>query len=103
MVTCPKGIPGGKAAVRTRLKLQPGQPGTKKLVAEYGERLVCVRYRYDAERHKRLKTVELIVEEVDWRPGGKQPSSESVMAIRVEWGEVEVGRQVKQAGGKRDA
>jgi hypothetical protein len=30
--------------------------GTKKLVARYGERLVCVRYRYDAERRKRLET-----------------------------------------------
>ena len=26
-------------------KLKPGQPGTKKLVEEYGSRLLCVRYR----------------------------------------------------------
>jgi hypothetical protein len=52
--------------LRTRLTLQPGRPGTKRLVDEYGERLVCVRYRYDDARHRRLKTVELIVEDVPW-------------------------------------
>jgi hypothetical protein len=33
--------------METRLSLAPGQNGTKKLLARYGERLVCVRYRYD--------------------------------------------------------
>ena len=32
------------------LHLKPGQKGTKHLVAQYGDRLVCVRYRYDAAR-----------------------------------------------------
>ena len=36
--------------MRARLILKPGQRGTKKLCAEYGERLVCVRYRYDEKR-----------------------------------------------------
>jgi len=49
--------------MRTRLTLQPGQSGTKELVEQYGDRLVCVRYRYDATRRRRFKTVELIVEE----------------------------------------
>jgi hypothetical protein len=31
----------------TRLKLKPGQKGTKKMAAEYGDTLGCVRYRYD--------------------------------------------------------
>ncbi len=51
-----------------RLTLQPGQAGTKKLVEEYGDRMVCARYRYDAEKCKRYKTVELIVEESPWAP-----------------------------------
>ncbi|WP_298816136.1 hypothetical protein [Chloroflexus sp.] len=54
--------------MRTRLKLKPGQRGTKKLQALYGDRLVCVRYRYDAESGRRLKTIELIVEEKQWSP-----------------------------------
>ncbi|RMD79129.1 MAG: hypothetical protein D6823_05000, partial [Chloroflexi bacterium] len=54
--------------MRTRLKLKPGQRGTKKLQALYGDRLICVRYRYDAESGRRLKTIELIVEEKVWVP-----------------------------------
>lgn len=54
--------------METRLSLMPGQNGTKKLLATYGERLVCVRYRYDAKREVRHKTVELIVETTPWHP-----------------------------------
>jgi len=52
--------------MRANKKLLPGQPGTKKLLEKYGEKLVCVRYRYDNLRHKRIKTVELIEEEISW-------------------------------------
>lgn len=44
----------------------PGQRGTKKLVAQHGDRLICVRYRYDEQKRKQYKMVELIVEETDW-------------------------------------
>ncbi len=54
--------------MRTRLKLKPGQRGTKKLQAMYGDRLVCVRYRYDLESGRRFKTIEIIVEEKEWSP-----------------------------------
>ena len=46
--------------METRLTLAPGQNGTKKLLAIYGDRLVCVRCRYDSARGVRYKTVELI-------------------------------------------
>jgi hypothetical protein len=46
----------------TRLKLKPGQKGTKSLVEKYGDDLVCVRYRYDNASRTRIKTVELILE-----------------------------------------
>jgi len=51
-----------KPAMLTRLKLKPGPKGTKRLVAEHGDALVCVRYRYDEASSTRIKTVELIVE-----------------------------------------
>ena len=38
------------------------------LLAQYGDRLICVRYRYDAQRKKRLQTVELVVAEPNWEP-----------------------------------
>jgi hypothetical protein len=46
--------------------LKPGQNGTKRLFAQYGKSLLCIRYRYDEIRGVRIKTVELVVEE---RPG----------------------------------
>lgn len=46
----------------------PGQRGTRKLLARYGERLVCVRYRYDAASSTRYKTVELVVDRASWDP-----------------------------------
>lgn len=42
--------------------VKPGQKGSKRLVELYGDRLLCVRYRYDENRGVRLKTVELVVE-----------------------------------------
>ena len=60
------------SAPRVRLHLKPGQKGTKQLLAQYGDRLICVRYRYDAQRKKRLKTVELLVAERDWDPHGRR-------------------------------
>jgi hypothetical protein len=65
--------------MRTQVTLQPGQKGTKKLLAQYGEQLVCVRYRYDATRQRRLKTVELVVEETPWRPA-REASKGAVIA-----------------------
>jgi hypothetical protein len=53
------------------LTLQPGRPGTKALLAEYGDRLLCIRYRYDDEILRRYKTVEVIVEETPWSPPPK--------------------------------
>ncbi len=43
--------------------LKPGQKGTKRLVEQFGDKLLCVRYRYDELRGVKLKTVEIVVEE----------------------------------------
>ena len=48
--------------------LKPGQKGTKRLVEQYGDALLCVRYRYDERRGIRLKTVEIVVEERPFTP-----------------------------------
>lgn len=84
-------------ALRTRLTLLPGRRGTKALVEQYGERLVCVRYRYDAARGVRLKTVELIIEERAWRP---RPKPEELVFVRVGGGEYELQRSLRKAGGE---
>jgi hypothetical protein len=83
--------------------LKPGQKGTKKWLDVYGDRLVSVRYRYDAEKGRRYTTIEIIAEEGDWRPAKENtPSSRSMtemLGIRVVGYELELREQVKKAGG----
>ena len=49
--------------MEARATMRPGQKGTRKLVARFGDRLLFVRYRYDRKLKKRFTTVEQIVEE----------------------------------------
>ena len=85
-----------------RLHLKPGQKGTKGLLAQYGDRLICVRYRYDAQRKKRLKTVELLVSERDWEPPRPHLPKDHIVALRVAFAELALRDRVKQAGAKWD-
>jgi hypothetical protein len=85
--------------MRTRLHLKPGQKSTKQLFAQYGDRLVCVRYRYDARRKTRFKTVELIVAQRDWNPPAPRVADGALVGVRVGFAEVELRHRVKQAGG----
>jgi hypothetical protein len=84
---------------RVRLHLKPGQKGTKQLLAQYGDRLICVRYRYDAQRKKRFKTVELLVAERDWEPPRPRFAPDQIVGLRVAFADVAVRGRVKQAGG----
>ncbi|MES1956000.1 hypothetical protein [Salinisphaera hydrothermalis] len=92
--------------METRLHLKPGQNGTKQLVQKYGERLVCVRYRYDSEAGLRHKTVELIEETVPWRPASSreqhlmQPAAEEPVLVKIDYQERELREQVTRAGGR---
>ena len=82
--------------MRTRLVRRPGQHGTKDVVAHDGEQLICVRYRYDSIRKKRYKTVELIVETVEWSP---PPASDTIVALQVALHERDVQHAIRAAGG----
>jgi len=86
--------------MRTRFHLTPGQKGTKQLLAQYGDRLVCVRYRYDTQRKKRFKTVELIIAERDWEPPAPRFTADTMVGVRIGFAEVDMRERVKQAGGK---
>ncbi len=78
-------------------KLLPGRPGTRKLLKQYGEDLLCVRYRYDPENHIKLKTIEIVIERAPWN--GQRTPAASFVSIRIDYGEVELGRKVKSAAG----
>ena len=54
--------------MQVKSKLLTGENGTKELLKQYGEQLVCVRYCYDQKRRKRYKIVAFIVDEEDWLP-----------------------------------
>jgi hypothetical protein len=86
--------------LRTRLTLRPGQRGTKKLVKHYGDRLVCVRYRYDRATGKRVKTVELIVDETGWTPADPDIPSGEPRYLLVGPHELRIREKVKTAGGR---
>ena len=87
--------------METRLTLRPGMPGTKKLLARYGERLVCVRYLYDEARSLRLKTVELVIEEAPWRGRARKPrrNDHDLVGVRIDSHETELRIAVKKTGG----
>jgi hypothetical protein len=92
--------------MKVGLTLQPGDRGTllrgcrsvtRKLVAIYGDNLVCVRYRYDATRNKRLKTVETIVEEIPWTP---RPGNEDPVFLKIQWNEKSLQTKIKNCQGR---
>ena len=86
------------APMRIGLNRKPGQSGTKKLLARYGDRLICVRYRYDEERKKRFKTIELIIEETEWTPKRKAFKDGDIVGVKIGIEEKELQSKVKRAG-----
>ena len=86
----------------TSKTLIPGRPGTVKWVKKYGEALLYVRYRYDVQNSRKLKTVELIVENEPWNVEKSRIPGNKIVEIKVSYGEVEIGRLVRKAGGKWD-
>ncbi len=87
--------------MKTRVSLRPGDKGTRQLVQKYGERLVCVRYRYDPKTRIRYKTVELIE---DARPYVPENSAKyfAEVAVRVGFQEEALRARIKALGGRWD-
>ncbi len=85
--------------MKTRLKLNPGQKGTKALVDIYGDTLVCVRYRYDEETRTRIKTAEIIVEKTDWTPPSKF-ADDTLVPVEIAYTEDMLKSLAKSAGGR---
>jgi len=87
-------------------KMRPGVPGTKRLLAKYGDQLVCVRYRHDKQNQRRVTTIELIVDEGFYLPERNTSrfldfkNNNRNVYIRIDYNESELRRIVKCAGGK---
>ena len=86
--------------MKTRLILKPGQPGTKKLAKKYGDSLLCVRFKYDADKKQRLKTVELIVERTEWTPPPPRYTADTLVPLRIEATDIPMRLRAKAAGGR---
>lgn len=87
-----------------RKKLAPGQPGTKRYQRQFGDALVCVRYRLQPATARRYTTVEIIVDEKQL-PGYKAPggmTDETTVALLIAYGETELRQRAKAAGAKWD-
>jgi hypothetical protein len=62
---------------------------------------VCVRYLYDKDKQRRLKTIELVVEEVEWQPRDRRPRRcpHDLVGVGIAYHEHSVRQAVKAAGG----
>ena len=84
------------ARLQVTKKLAPDQPGAKKLAQRFGEQLVCVRYRQDAEAGRRYTTVELVVDEGPMPIDKRTPL---IVNVRVAYDEWALQQAIKQQGG----
>ena len=91
---------GTEMTLITKKTVLPGDPGTKRLLDIYGDRLVCVRYKYDIERGLRYKTIELIIEKEDWAPDSNRIPANKIVKVYIDVEEREIRRKVKSFGGK---
>lgn len=93
--------------MEVKVMLKPGQTGTKHLVEQYGDQLICVRYRYDKVKRKRYKTIELIIDEQAWLEGYRMPPHvvprhEPIgpVLVKINYHEVKLRNAAKEAGGQ---
>jgi len=56
--------------------------------------------RYDREQHRKIKTVELIVDGAEWHPDTSRIPPNKRVALKVEYGERALGQRIRAAGGR---
>ena len=79
--------------LRVTKKLRPGQPGTLKLTRRYGDKLLCVRYRLDAQQRQRYTTVELVI---DRGPASRR--RDRIVWVKVRLEEAALRAQIRAQG-----
>ena len=85
--------------MKTHTHLKPGQKGTRRLVEQFGDRLICVRYRYDEIRQVRMKTVEIIVDERPCKPPLRY-RDQDIVDVMVPFTNKALRDRLKTAGGR---
>lgn len=79
--------------MKTYKHLKPGQKGTLRLVEKYGDALLCVRYRYDDKQGRRIKTVEIVVEETPVKSPGYKDAD--IVKVSVGFEEIELREKLR--------
>jgi hypothetical protein len=90
-------MPSRKSDLRVTKTLEPNQPGAVRLTQQYGDALLCVRYRQDPMGLTRYTTVELIVDRVP-----VATKSMRVVGVRIGLGEEAVRIRARNAGARWD-
>ena len=85
--------------MKAHTHLKPGQKGTVRLMEQYGDKLLCVRYRYDEIRQVRMKTVEIIVDERPCDPNMRHRDRD-IVAVMVPFSKIALRDKLKAAGGR---
>jgi hypothetical protein len=86
----------------TKKTVSAGKPGTKKWIKKFGHKLICVRYKYDIENKRKIKTVELEVENQAWELDVNRIPANKLTRLKVDYGEIHVGKVIRAAGGRWD-
>lgn len=91
-------LPALRTWWRVTKTMQPGERGAVRLVREYGDQLVCVRYRTSGSGEERLTTIELIIERAVIRK-----RTDQVVSFKIKDNEVKLRREAARRGGWFDA
>ena len=84
----------------TYRRISAGQPGSKRMVEKYGEKLLYIRYKYDSEKRVKYKTVELIEESGIYEGKLSRKKAEKIVELKIGYEERELRTLVKEAGGR---
>jgi len=86
--------------LRVTKTLRPQQPGTLKLLRQYGNALLCVRYREDGRGRRRYTTVELVIDE---GPVQRRYPDRTIVQVRMPLGDNELRARAMKLGAWWDA
>ena len=89
-------LPRNAKTPRVIKKRLPQDPGARRWAPEFGDRLLCVRYRVDPENQRRPRTVELVVDEAPTLASAR-------VGLRIAWAEKDLRQRVKESGERWDA
>lgn len=94
----------GQAAAQGHVikTIMAGQSGSKRWQTQFGDALLCVRYREDLATRRRYTTIEIVVDERDMPPPQPRYAPTDTVAIRIALEEGELRGKVKAVGGQWD-